>query len=153
MDNSFRFSINLLSAALLIATLTLSSGCATLDSLTSQTVPITADSANGKYTVEMHTTFGKVIPFKGGLSGSTTVSEALAASGATKKYRSMEVEVLRVVEHEGRSRGLRMAVDFDPASKLVIGHQDYALVDGDRIVVKPSSNGSLVKMLNSMTGG
>lgn len=138
---------------MLIATLTLSSGCATLDSLTSQTVPISENSINGKYTVEMHSTFGKVNPFKGSLTGSTTVSEALAESGAIKKYRAMDVEILRVVEHEGRSRGLRMPVEYSTSSREVPSHQDYALVDGDRIVVKPNSNGSLVKMLSSLTGG
>jgi hypothetical protein len=139
--------------ALVTAMSLLSTGCATFDSLTTKPVPVSANSENGSYTVEMHSTFGKVKPYKGSLSGKSTVSEALSVSGAMKKYRAMDIEILRVVEHEGRNRGLRMAVDYDAATRAVTSHMDYALIDGDRIVVKPASSGSITQVLSSLTGG
>lgn len=133
----------------------MSTGCSTMTSLTNQSLPVdgsaVAANANGTYSVEMHPNFGSPKQYKGVLTGGTTVSEALSKSGAVKKFRSMDVEILRIVEHKGRNRGLRMPVNYqgqtgpDPS-------QDYALLDGDRIVVKPKESSSIVKMIGSVVG-
>lgn len=141
-------------AVVAVASLSLfCSGCSTMTSMTDQTLPVETVSANGSYSVEMHPTIGAPKQYKGSLTGNTTVSEALEKSGAIKKFRSMDVEILRVVEHEGRSRGLRMPVEYETRSRGPAAHQDYALLDGDRVVVKPRNSGSLLKMLGNAVGG
>ncbi len=125
-----------------------------MTSLTSKELPVDASvaSANGSYSVEMHPNFGAPKQYNGQLTGSTTVSEALAESGAVKKFRSMDVEILRVVEHKGKSRGLRMPVKYERRLKGAASNQDYALLDGDRVVVKPMGGGSLMKMVGAIAG-
>ena len=110
-------------------------------------------SPNGMYSVEMHPTLGGAKQYKGALDGSTTVSKALKDSGAIRKFRSMDLEILRIVEHKGKSRGLRMPVDYNASLKRPSPEQDYALLDGDRIVVRPASSGSLLKMISTIAGG
>ena len=85
------------------------------------------------------------------LTGTKTVSEALAESGSIKKYNSYDIEVLRVVQHKGVDRGLRMPIDFDAKRGGPSPEQDYALLDGDRIVIKPQQQSGLVKILGSLT--
>ncbi len=128
------------------------SGCSTL-SLGSPGKPIAPGDATGGYTVEMHSSFSGIKGYKGSLDGNTTVSDALMASGATKKYRSMEVEVRRVVKKNGASRGLVMPVRYEPKTRNIPPEQDYALKNGDRVVVKPASGSSVLKVLSSLSGG
>jgi hypothetical protein len=65
----------------------------------------------------------------------------------------MEVEILRVVQHKGQSRGLRMPVKYQRHLMGPTPEQDYALLDGDRIVVKPAGGSAITKVLSSMVGG
>jgi hypothetical protein len=142
-------------ALLAIVALSISAtGCSTMTSLTNTELPVDAAAAgNGSYSVEMHPNFGSPKQYKGTLTGSTTVSEALTKSGAIKKFRGMEVEILRVVEHKGKSRGLRMPVKYQRSLMGPTPEQDYALLDGDRIVIKPDGGSSITKVLSSMVGG
>ena len=132
------------------------SGCSALNLATPKlSTPIAAAAVGdmGTYTVEMHSTFGGTSGHKGQLDGNTTVSQALMASNAYKKYRSMEVEVRRVVEKGGAARGLVMPVRYDAGTRSVPPEQDYALIDGDRIVVKPGSGSSVLGLLTTLIGG
>ena len=106
----------------------------------------------GTYSVEMYSVVGKPKQYKGVLTGSTTVSQALAEAGAAKKRSSLDIEVLRIVEHKGVNRGLRMPIDFNPKTGAPSPEQDYALLDGDRIVVKPKQASGLTKMLGAIAG-
>lgn len=129
------------------------SGCTALNT-GMQSKPIAADGGEmGTYTVEMHSNFGGVKGFKGTLNGNTTVSDALRDSEAIKKYRSMEIDVRRVVKKDGMGRGLVMPVRYETGSRSVPPEQDYALIDGDRIVIKPDSGTSVMKLLSTLTGG
>ena len=110
------------------------------------------DSNYGSFAVEVHSGFGTPRQYKGQLNGTKTISDALAEAKAVKRYQAPDVEVLRVVENNGKSRGLRMPVDFDSQVGGPSPEQDYALVDGDRIVVKPKQAGGLVKMLSAVMG-
>ena len=120
--------------------------------MTTAEVPVES-SPNGTYSVEMHPTLGAARQYKGVLDGSTTVSQALEDSGATKKFRGMDVEILRIVEHKGQSRGLRMPVKYSAQTRSPKPEQDYALLDGDRVIVKPMKSGSLLKIINGFAGG
>jgi len=106
----------------------------------------------GSYSVEMHPNMGSPKQYKGALTAGDTVSVALKKAGAIKKFRSMDIEVLRIVEKDGKNRGLRMPVIYETRLKAPAPEQDYALLDGDRVIVKPKESGSLVKMLGNMMG-
>ncbi|WP_075081999.1 hypothetical protein [Mariniblastus fucicola] len=133
----------------------MSTGCSTMTSITGNALPVepaAVSSPNGSYTVEMHSNFGAPKQYKGTLDGSTTVSDALTNAGAIKKHRAMDVEILRVVEHQGKSRGLRMPVNYETRLGGPKPEQDYALLDGDRVVVKPKESSSIVKMISTVAG-
>ncbi len=133
--------------------LSLNTGCSTFNSLVSQPLPVEDTqmaAARGTYSVEMHNTFGKPKQYKGALTGTTTVSEALEKAGAIKRFTDLDVEILRIVEHKGANRGLRMPIEFDSGSGSPSPEQDYALLDGDRIVVRPKENSGLVKMVGAI---
>ena len=133
----------------------MSSGCSTMTSMTSKPLPVDremADSSYGTFAVEVHSNFGSPRQYKGQLNGTKTISDALTEAKAVKRYQTLDIEVLRVVEKNGKSRGLRMPVDFDPQASGPSPEQDYALLDGDRIVVKPKQAGGLVKMLSAVMG-
>ena len=98
----------------------------------------------------MHPNLGSPKKYDGTLVAGDTVSAALVKAGAIKKFRSMDIEILRIVEKDGRNRGLRMPVIYESHLKAPAPEQDYALLDGDRIVVKPKESGSLVQMLGNM---
>lgn len=157
MNQSNRRRQFLFSAALIAGTMLLSlgSGCSTVTSMVGKPLPVEDSqmaAARGTYSVEMYNKFGQPRQFKDALTGNTTVSDALQKSGAIKKFTDLDVEILRIVEHKGKSRGLRMPVEFDSGRGGPSPEQDYALLDGDRIVVKPKSNNGLVKMVGAMMG-
>lgn len=142
---------------LAIATLCMmSTGCSTVSSLTSKPLPVDGNASAaaplGTYAVEMHPTFGGPKRYEGQLAAGATVSDALAKSGAVKKFRGMDVEILRKVEKDGRTRGLRMPVKYDTRLRGPSPEQDYALLDGDRLVVKPNDGGSIVRLITSAVG-
>lgn len=139
---------------LAIATCVMSTGCSALSSMAGKPLPVegtVAKSAGlGSYSVEMHPNLGSPKKYDGTLVAGDTVSAALVKAGAIKKFRSMDIEILRIVEKDGRNRGLRMPVIYESHLKAPAPEQDYALLDGDRIVVKPKESGSLVQMLGNM---
>ena len=102
------------------------------------------EASQGAYRVEFTNLFGRASYYDGQIDGPITVQTALERSGATKKYRNMEVAVLRVTEDT--QRPLRMVVDYLPGKKMVRPEQDYAILNGDRITVSPSSNNLLDKL-------
>jgi len=140
--------------ALVVGMTALSSGCSTMTSMRGTELPVSgeAEKGYGNFAVEIHSNFGSPRQYKGTLSGTKTISDALAEAKAVKRYQSLDIEVLRVVEKDGNSRGLRMPVDFDTRTGGPSPEQDYALLDGDRVIVKPQQSSGLVKMLSSVIG-
>ena len=141
----------ILVAALFVGLFSCLSGCSTLSILNdSSQTPIAAPSA-GTYQVKlMGGGFSKDSVYQGTLDGPLTVQTALERSGAIKKFRNMEITVLRVVEETGR--GLKMSITYKPAKKSVSPEQDYAIFPNDRILVKEVSNSMLDKMVDSVGG-
>ena len=154
MDQSYsqnRIYSSLFLVAVLAVT-TLSTGCSTMTSVTGKDLPLSEKAAYGSFTVETHSNFGSPKQYQGTLSGTKTISEALAEASAIKKFQDPDVEVLRIVEKDGVSRGLRMPVDFDARIGGLTPEQDYALLDGDRVIVKPTQSSGLVRMLGAVMG-
>ena len=127
-----------------------SSGCASLPTLGSKSVPTSNKNSVGQYRVEMSGGFGGASVYDGTLDGPHTVQTALEQSGAIKKYRNMNVTIWRVVEETGQP--LKMATRYEPRKKAITPDQDYALMPGDRIVVEMTSNSLIDKMVDSASG-
>ena len=107
----------------------------------------TADSA-GQYQVEMTGNFSKSSVFKGEIDGPLTVQDALERSGATKKFRSMDVMIYRVVKESGFP--LKMPVEYKARNKTVLPEMDYALHPNDRIAVRARSTNAIDKVIDSL---
>ncbi len=127
-------------------------GCSTFSSFGNKSVPVTENmtSTTDQYRVEMTIPYQKTKIYTGTIDGPITVQTALERSGATERYRNMDVMVLRVVKETGR--GLKMPVDFQPRTKSVSSQQDYAIHPGDRIVVEPTSNNLLDQFMDAVAG-
>ena len=137
-------------AALFVGLFSSLSGCSTLSGLNdSSQNPIAASSA-GTYQVEFSGGFAKSSVYQGTLDEPHTVQTALERSGAIKKFRDMDITVLRIVEETGR--GLKMPIRYDAGKKSVSPEQDYALFPNDRILVESVSNSMLDKMVDSVGG-
>ncbi len=106
-----------------------------------------ASGSQAQYLVDMQMSYGGSKKFKGNVGRGTTVQSALEASGAMKKFRSMDVVVMRNLE--GTHQPLQMTCQYNPSKKTVRPETDYALQHGDRIVVTPKSENQLLKMFGT----
>lgn len=105
------------------------------------------DTSRGVYRVEMTNMFGAPTVYDGTIDEQTTVQTALENSGAIRKYRDMDVSILRIVEETGKP--LKMVVDYRSAKKSVRPEQDYALLPGDRVLVEAQQNSLLDRLSGS----
>ncbi len=141
-------------AMLILAGTVLSTGCSTLPSSLSANglfkdgakSPV-ATGSQAQYLVDMQMSIGGGKKYRGTINEGTTVQSALTASGATKKFRKMDVVVMRKVE--GIYKPLKMTCDYNSAQKAVRPETDYALQHGDRIVISPKSDNQLLQMLGT----
>jgi hypothetical protein len=146
-----RISPRFLQSAGLIIAVVCISGCASLPSLQRQaeSIPENVGSTQELYRVEMQRDFQEPLMYTDEIDSESTVQTALERSGAIKKYRDMEIMILRVVKETGR--GLRMPVNYVPRKKSVSPEQNYAIHPGDRILVKPKSSNVLDKIVDSFS--
>jgi hypothetical protein len=99
----------------------------------------------------MQMSYGGSKKYKGNIGQGATVQSAIEASGATKKFRKMDVAVMRKVE--GDYKPLRMSSDYNATKKKIRPETDYALQHGDRIVITPKSENQLLKMFGTLAEG
>ena len=99
------------------------------------------------YRVEMSGGFNASEIYEGQIEGPLFVQDALERSGATERYRSMDIMIYRIVEESGR--GLKLPVGYKSAEKVVMQNQNYALHPNDRIVVTNRSNNAIDKIIDS----
>lgn len=147
-NHSHSLIASLLLTALLCVCL---SGCSTLTPLGKKTVPTVSEpsSAPETFIVEMRSVMQKPKIYEAALDGPITVQTVLEEFGAVKKFKNMEITILRVVEETGHP--LKLTADYKPRKKAVTPEQDYAILPKDRIVIEPSSNSTLAKMVNSLS--
>lgn len=156
--NLQRFNLPMLGhlamAAMILIGATLSTGCSTLPSSLSSNglfpesaqTPAAAGS-QAQYLVDMQMSYGGSKKYKGNIGQGATVQTAIEASGAIKKFRRMDVAVMRKVE--GDYKPLKMSSDYSSAKKMIAPATDYALQHGDRVVITPKSENGLLKMLGT----
>jgi hypothetical protein len=103
-----------------------------------------------KYSVEIYPDAGQPQRVEAALDGTTFVQGALEKTGATKRFRKMNVFVIRA-NSDGAGKH-RMDVTYDSAKRRVASDTDYALHPGDRIVVVEDTSTFVEKMLGPMLG-
>ncbi|MEX2027729.1 MAG: hypothetical protein WEH44_10510 [Pirellulaceae bacterium] len=150
--HAFRFGH--LAAAAALALAATSAGCTSLGMkglggmLGDDDKPAAIDPAS-TYQVIFVPTDGKPEQLQRTLSGSVHVQQALEQTGATKKFRRIHVELVRPLP-SGQFH--RIQCEYDLATKQVTPEFDYALLPGDRLVVKEDPSNMFDDMLNSALG-
>lgn len=130
-------------AWLVIGTLVIFSGCASFANLGSFGNKSEAIDPSRRYQVAMANMVGQPVVFEDNIENNMTVQAALEKSGAIRRYRNMDISILRSVEGTGEPLVLKVA--YQPAQKMVSPEQDYALLPGDRVMIEPS-NGFLDRL-------
>lgn len=104
------------------------------------------EPSGASFTVEYHPFRAKGWQRTFPLVGPTYVSDAVEQANASSKLRGTKVSVMRNVE--GTNRVVAMAVMTK--RKRVATNTDYAIHNGDRIVIREESEGAFDKMLGFM---
>lgn len=131
-----------------------STGCASLGAnglggiLGDDPQAVAADPGS-TYQVVFVPTNGKAEGVQRTLSGQMHVQQALEQVGAAKKFRRIQVELMRPLPSGGVHR---IACEYDRGSKRVTPEFDYALLPGDRIIVKEDPTNLIDDMLGSALG-
>lgn len=136
----------------------LASGCSTVGpsdagvlELPGQAAESLADSrqpAGGLITTEIRRARKQPEIAKMPLRGVIRVQQALDQIGATKRFRRMDIQVMRPV---GGARQ-KLEVKYDHKSRSVDPVYDYALHPGDHLVVTEDTTTAFDDMLQSLTG-
>jgi hypothetical protein len=109
-------------------------GCASVP----KTVPVderaSFQATGDRYAVDIETGFGKPVHWEGPVIRDLTVQGALEASGALRRIRVPEIEIIRVVPESGQL--LRLKAQMQPGKRVVKYEQDYAILPGDRLIVR-----------------
>ena len=80
------------------------------------------------------------------MSGQTNVSDALQQANAMKKLDDMNVSVIRNVKDTNRLVAMAVA----RKGKGVSPNTDYALFEGDRVVIKEDNSSPLDSLLDGV---
>lgn len=92
---------------------------------------------------------GKAEQLERTLSGQLHVQDALSQVGAAKKYRRFTVELWRKLPSGGIHK---IPLEYDRGNKRVTPEFDYALMPGDRIVLREDPSTIIDDMLQSALG-
>ena len=83
------------------------------------------------------------------LAEPTTVQQILVQTSANKKYRRMEVEILRQLPSGGFHK---IPCEYDRTTKKINPEFDYALMPADRVIVKEDTSTIIDDMMQSAGG-
>jgi hypothetical protein len=135
-------------ATLLMAVLTLS-GCAAFDTSPNNSLPLptgTDGAQTRSITMEIRASGEKPRIEQVVLDGDNTVQQALEKANLIKKFRRMNIHIVRVVgDHRAR-----MDVKYEHAKAHVDPLYDYALYPNDHLVVQEVTKTAFDDMLESL---
>ena len=131
------------------------SGCAVMDTATDKGLPLLGEGASAApgpttaVTMEIRPV-GKKKPemTQLQLDSGATVQQALEKAKLVKRFRRMNIEVMRVA---GQQRA-KLDVKYDHTKAQVNPLYDYALYPGDHLIVAEDPSTSLDDMFNSIAG-
>ncbi len=139
------FGLALLSIAIL------GSGCTALNSNRSINMAEVDENTPTYKVILANNLGGKPQIFTGRVSDSTTVQDALVASGAVEKYRGMTIDLARRVPE--KDQVLKLPVIYDGDARHVIDAQNYAIHEGDELLVRKNNPGAFEAMFKSLGTG
>ncbi len=84
------------------------------------------------------------------LTEPTTVQQMLVQSGGIKKYRRIEVEVIR--QRPSGGGHFTIPCEYDRATRQIDPVNDYALMPGDRVVIKEDTSTIIDDIMRSAGG-
>lgn len=102
-------------------------------------------------TVEMRLSAGRTKSVEVPLTAESRVQDVLDASQATKKFRNLEVFIMRRTNHASQPV-LRMDCNFDRKKRQISWESDYAVIHGDRIIVREDRSDPFQKIVTSVLG-
>ncbi len=108
------------------------------------------EAAQGEYQVRMEFNLSEPQMHRGTIQQPMTVQDVLVESKAIKKYRNMEISILRQLPD--KPRPIRMDVDFQASQRKVVDAQNYAIHPGDRILIRPKDDTLIGNLLNKAMG-
>ena len=85
------------------------------------------------------------------LSEDTRVQDVLDASRATSKFRHLDVAILRPTPNASEPV-LKLACRFDGKTRRIGWESDYAVLPGDRVLVREDTSEGLDKVIGSALG-
>jgi hypothetical protein len=109
-----------------------------------------ASVQTAKFDVVFQPKSGKPEHIERSLSEPLTVQQALEQSGGLKKFRRVEIELVRQLPSGGVHT---IPCEFDRSTRRINPEFDYALMPGDKVVVKEDSSTIIDDMLQSAGGG
>jgi hypothetical protein len=131
-------------------------GCATIEGTGGGLSKVTGDAAanpqqpvppTGAYTIELRSSLGKPQIRQMPLTGPTLIQQALEQSGAAKRFRRMNIVLLRAAGEERH----KLDVKFDRKRGTVNPLYDYAILPGDHLVVTEDNSTPVDDMLGSLS--
>lgn len=142
------------SGTLILATAILASGCASMPRLPFPLAGVEKDAGDeasaSNIAVEMRSSGGKSVVKSVPLTEDLHVGDALARSGALKRFNRVNVHVIRA---SPSGELAKLNVVMAPNRKQVRAEHDYLLREGDRILVKESDEGGLGELMSSLLPG
>ncbi|NLF73967.1 MAG: hypothetical protein GX575_33585 [Candidatus Anammoximicrobium sp.] len=136
-----------------LATVLLLSGCSVLDTGSGQNLPlpdaaaIAAPGATASITMEIRPAGKKPQMTQVQLDNGTTIQQALEKANLTKRFRRMNIQLLRVA---GEQRA-KLDVKYEHTKTQVNPLYDYALHPGDHLIVTQDTATALDDMLESIS--
>lgn len=110
---------------------------------------ITPGQQPAKYTVIFQPDKGSPQGAERSLTESITLQQALEQAGAFKKFRRIEVELVRSLPNGGIHR---IPCEYDRKTKRMNPEFDYALLPGDKLLVKEDTSTIIDDMIETAGG-
>ena len=151
-----RLPIFVLSTCIAVAAMT---GCAGLGTPKSDlktelakggTIPPDAAPGTAKVDVIFQPDKGQPQRMERSLTEPTTVQQMLVQSGGLKKYRRVEVEVIR--QRPSGGGYFTIPCEYDRETRQIDPANDYALMPGDRVVIKEDTSTVIDDIMRSAGG-
>jgi hypothetical protein len=102
-------------------------------------------------TVEIPGSLGKMKEVTVPVGPETRVQDALDAAKASKRFRNLDVVVIRAVSNAMEPQ-LKLQCRFDHKTRRIGWESDYAILPGDRILVREDKSTPLDDVLGSLVG-
>ena len=136
----------------LIASFIFMSGCTAFNSPNGKQADLAeavAAESKGAYLVEVHPLVGPPKIFQGALTELASIQNAVSSSAA-KRYRHMDIELLRKAPNSGKL--IKMTSEYDTARRDVTPETDYTLHDGDRVIIRQKTSSVLEDATSKIFG-